>query len=226
MSQGEENPQNDPWNAQRQGAPGAQPHGPSYGQPPGQPFGQQPFGQPPFGQQNPHQPYEQRPYAAAPFPPPGDPGTLDLPYYGIGFAAAVKRALVKYARFDGRASRSEYWWYALFNVIVLAVLYALAIGLGLATGENVTSAGGELGPAFWPFAVLIMIFLLGSIIPGMSITMRRLHDQDLSGWLLLLAVIPEVGGLVLIILAILPSKPAGARYDRERSWRPVQPQTF
>lgn len=152
-----------------------------------------------------------------PFPPPGDPGTLDLPYYGIGFAGAVKRAFQKYARFDGRASRSEYWWYALFNFIVLMVLYILGIVLGLATGDNVTSDGGDLGPAFWPFAVLIVIFLLASIVPGISITMRRLHDQDLSGWLVLLTFIPYVGSFVLMILALMPSKPTGARYDRFRS---------
>lgn len=152
-----------------------------------------------------------------PFPPPGDPGTLDLPYYGIGFAGAIKRAFQKYARFDGRASRSEYWWYALFNFLVFVVLYVLGIVLGLATGGNVTSDGGDLGPAFWPFAVLIVIFVLGSIVPGISITVRRLHDQDLSGWLALLALIPNIGSLILMILAIMPSKPYGARYDRFRS---------
>lgn len=176
-----------------------------------------------YGNQNPQNhnpwngPWTAQPYAGPPFPPTGDPGTLDLPYYGIGFAGAVKRAFAKYARFDGRASRSEYWWYALFNVVVFLVLYIPAIILGLATGDNVTSDGGDLGPAFWPFAVLIVIFVLGSIVPGISITVRRLHDQDLSGWLALLALIPNIGSLILMILAIMPSKPYGARYDRFRS---------
>lgn len=173
-------------------------HGPQYNNPPyNNPWAPQPQGQP--------------------FPPPGDPGTLDLPYYGIGFVGAIKRAFQKYARFDGRASRSEYWWYALFNFGVVMVLYVLGIVLGLATGSNVTSDGGNLGPAFWPFAVLIVIFVLVSIVPGISITMRRLHDQDLSGWLVLLSLVPNVGSLVLMILALLPSKPSGARYDQFRS---------
>jgi len=151
------------------------------------------------------------------FQPPGDPGTLDLPYYGIGFTAAVKRAFQKYGRFDGRASRSEYWWYALFNTIVVVVLYVPAIVL-LATSP--TGATGDMRTDTWQFTIFIVlivllgIFVLVSIVPGVSIQMRRLHDQDLSGWLVLLNLIPQIGGIITAVLAAMPSKPSGARYDR------------
>jgi len=57
-----------------------------------------------------------QPYDAAPAQP--SPTALDMPYYGIGFIDAIKRGFRKYATFSGRASRSEYWWWALFTFIV------------------------------------------------------------------------------------------------------------
>ena len=94
-----------------------------------QPYGQQGYGQQSYGQQG----YGQNPYGQGYAVPAygsqatGDPGTLDLPYYGIGFIPAIKRAFSKYARFDGRASRGEYWWWVLFLAIVGIVLGSLEL---------------------------------------------------------------------------------------------------
>lgn len=169
----------------------------------------------------PQQPYPQQGYpgyyAQPPFPQPGDPGTLDQPYYGIGFTAAVKRAFQKYARFDGRASRSEYWWYALFNTIIVVVLYGPAMVL---LSISPSDAMGDMRTDTWQFAiflvliVLLGIFVLASIVPGISIQMRRLHDQDLTGWLVLVNLVPQAGGIISLILAAMPTKPSGAHYDR------------
>ena len=59
---------------------------------------------------------------------------LDWPYYGIGFGAAITRFFKKYATFTGRASRGEYWWYALFSAIITFVLYGIVLGISAALG--------------------------------------------------------------------------------------------
>lgn len=162
----------------------------SYGTPPpppGQPpYGQQPYGQPQFGG-----------------PASGDPGTLDLPWYGIGFADAVKRAFQKYARFDGRASRGEYWWFALGLFVIYIVLY-----IPLAIGTAAESTALTL-----IFGLLVLVFALAIIVPSIAVGVRRLHDAGFSGWLYLLAFVPCVSIVVLVLMA-LPSKPEGAKYDR------------
>jgi uncharacterized membrane protein YhaH (DUF805 family) len=176
----------------------------SYGTPPPPPPGEQPpyGGQPPYGSQPP--PYGQ-PYGQQPFGPAnGDPGTLDLPWYGIGFGAAVARFFSKYARFDGRASRGEYWWSALGVGLVFLVLYVVAT---IAAASNSTALASIL-------FVLVVVFSLAVAIPSIAIAVRRLHDGGFSGWFYLLGFIPIVGGIITLVLMCLPPKPEGARYDR------------
>lgn len=146
-------------------------------------------------------------------PQPGDPGTLDLPHYGIGFGGAVKRAFKKYARFDGRASRSEYWWFVLFANLVGFVLLILTTVLGLATSPD---RGDTIGAAGIPFMILFLLFVLAMITPGLSILVRRLHDANFSGALAFLILIPSVGSLITMILAIMPTNVEGTRFDRPR----------
>ena len=98
----------------------------------------------------------------------------------MNFTDAVKTVLTqKYADFNGRASRSEFWWYVLFTIIASLVLQMVdnaVIGL----------------------PVLASIFALATLIPGIAVSVRRLHDKDKSGWFLLLALIPIVGAIMLI----------------------------
>ncbi|QDP96839.1 DUF805 domain-containing protein [Microlunatus elymi] len=148
----------------------------------------------------------------------GDPGTLDLPYYGIGFVEAVKRAYLKIVRFDGRASRSEYWWYMLWQALVYLVFIALMIVIAVASSDSAEPPAG-----FFIVLVLWFIFAFGSILPNISITMRRFHDQNQSGGLAALMFIPYVGGAITAIMALMQSNPQGARYDQFRSG-PAAPQ--
>lgn len=171
------------------GSPPPPPGQPPYGQ---NPYGQDPYGQNPYGQGGPGAP------AAA-----GDPGTLDLPYYGIGFVPAIKRAFAKYARFDGRASRSEYWWFALGSAVIGFVLYIPLIIGAAADAPALTLVG----------LLLLGAFFLATIVPSIAVAVRRLHDGNFSGWLYLIALIP-CGSIVLLVLMCLPSKPEGARFDR------------
>ncbi len=183
---------------------GQQGHGYGYGQ---QPYGydQQPspYGQPGYGYAVPAYGYG---YGQPALGPDGKP-PLDQPHYGIGFADAVKRVFAKYARFDGRASRSEYWWWVLAYSIVVGLLsLPLVLTPGPDTGSPSTLAS--------LLAVVALVVVLAVLVPTIAVTVRRLHDADLSGWLYLLALIPWVGGLVVLVLTLLPPKPGGARFDR------------
>jgi len=142
---------------------------------------------------------------AQPSPPP-----LDLPHYGIGFVDAVKRGFKKYATFTGRASRGEYWWWFLFTFTGYLVLGLLAFAVGTATSRD---GGRTPGLLALPLIILFAVFLFGILIPTLAVTVRRLHDAGYSGWLALLLLIPYLGSLIMMIFALLPSSPAGVKYD-------------
>lgn len=133
---------------------------------------------------------------------------LDLPHYGIGFGGAVKRAFRKYATFSGRASRGEYWWFALFTLVAFLALGIPAAVLGTATS---TDGGKTPGPAGVPFLLLLTVFYFGILVPSLSVTVRRLHDAGYSGWLVLLTLVP-VGGVVVFIFTLLGTSPAATKY--------------
>lgn len=84
--------------------------------------------------------------------------------YIVSFPEAVKRAFTKYCCFRGRASRSEYWWFNLFNFIVMCIIYLL-FGLG----SNTSQLAGT-------------IYGLAVLLPSLGLSFRRLHDIGLSGW--------------------------------------------
>ena len=120
--------------------------------------------------------------------------SIDRPWPGVGVVGAVKRYWAKYAIFTGRASRSEYWWPVLANVVISTVLYGL-------------------GSASKFFLILYFLFFLASVVPSIAVGIRRLHDINKSGWWWLIVLIPIVGGIWLIVLTCQPSDPAGAQYD-------------
>ena len=95
--------------------------------------------------------------------------------------------LRNYARFDGRARRAEYWWFALWTLIVSTVLSFVDLGLGLM--DNETYAG-----------VLSSLYGLGTLLPWLAVQVRRLHDTGRSGWWALLSM-PVTS--VLIVQALL-----------------------
>jgi uncharacterized membrane protein YhaH (DUF805 family) len=109
------------------------------------------------------------------------------------FVPAVRKALQNYAQFEGRAIRSEYWWFALFNVLVLVAATILDTLLGNAT----------------IFEILASLALL---LPGLAVGARRLHDIDRSGWWLLVGLVPVLGGLLLIVWFATPGKPGPNRF--------------
>lgn len=139
---------------------------------------------------------------------------LWAPYYGAPLSAAFTRFWKKYARFDGRASRSEYWWWVLANAIVIIVLYLLLLVLGLAGATTDQNGNSVPGPGLAVGVFLLAAWGLATLVPGIALSARRLHDVNLSGWFLLLVLIPSLGGIAIFVMTLLPPNPAGARFDR------------
>jgi len=105
----------------------------------------------------------------------------------------------RYADFNGRATRSEYWYFVLFYIIIAIVLGMLdTFVVNPMMGMSATDAaqGG----------ILQMIFALALIIPSIAVGVRRLHDIGKSGWLMLIGLIPLLGALVLIYFFVQESK--------------------
>lgn len=139
---------------------------------------------------------------------------LWAPYYGAPFAVAIVRYWKKYVRFDGRASRSEYWWWALADALVILALYVVVL-LGALVGSSVDPEGSFTpGPGAAVGGILLVAWWLATVIPGLALAARRLHDVDLSGLLLLLLLIPTLGGFAIFVMTLLPPNPRGARFDR------------
>jgi uncharacterized membrane protein YhaH (DUF805 family) len=108
-------------------------------------------------------------------------------------------ALKKYAVFSGRSRRAEYWYFVLFNIIVLIVLELIDALLG--TYNFVQGVG-----------LLSGIYSLAVIIPSLAVTVRRLHDIDRTGWWILINLIPLIGTIVLLVFAVTDGTPGNNQY--------------
>ncbi len=104
--------------------------------------------------------------------------------------------LKKYTVFTGRAQRAEYWYFVLFNLIIIFVLGFI---------DGLLGTGGAYG------GVLGGIYMLAVLLPSIAVGIRRLHDTDRSGWWLLLGLIP-LAGLVLLVFFVLDSTPGENQY--------------
>ncbi|GAB13683.1 DUF805 domain-containing protein [Arthrobacter globiformis] len=151
---------------------------------------------------------QQQAYQAAAGEPP-----LWAPYYGAPFPVAVRRFFKKYATFSGRASRSEYWWWVLVAAVV-GIIINIITAVGGSAGATVAANGTAVpGPGATVGLVVAIIWGLATIVPSLALTVRRLHDVNVSGWLVLLGLVPFLGAIALLVLTILPSKPEGQRFD-------------
>ena len=101
------------------------------------------------------------------------------------FVEAVK----KYAMFGGRSRRKEYWYFTLFYVLITLVLAVIDNVIG--TWSSSSSVG-----------LLSGIFILALLLPGIAVTVRRLHDIGRTGWWYLISFIPIIGTLVLLVFTV------------------------
>lgn len=118
-----------------------------------------------------------------------------------GFVESVQTCFAKYADFNGRARRSEYWYFVLFSMIcsvVLGIVGNMIFGAPEDGGSN----------------MLQLIFTLATFIPSLAVSFRRLHDIDKSGTWVLLNLIPCIGQIVLIVFCATDSIPGENRYGK------------
>jgi uncharacterized membrane protein YhaH (DUF805 family) len=101
--------------------------------------------------------------------------------------------LERYAQFQGRTGRAEYWWYVLANFLVFLVLFAF-----MAVADI--------------FYFLYLVATVGLFIPSLAAAVRRLHDTSKSGWYLLVGLIPFVGWIILIVLLAAEPTPGQNEY--------------
>lgn len=96
----------------------------------------------------------------------------------MGFVDAVKTVYTNYVNFQGRSGRAEFWWYFLFYIVAGTILYLIN-------------------------DFLYLVFVLGSFLPTLGVTVRRLHDTGHTGWLVLLIFIPLVNIIAFFVLLFI-----------------------
>lgn len=111
--------------------------------------------------------------------------------------------LRKYATFSGRATRSEYWRFTLTHIIVFIALAILAVIGVLLNPDEVPS-----------LAMPLILYWVGTIIPGLALMARRFHDAGYSGWMILLGLIPPppIGWIVVFVFMVRPSERGDNKY--------------
>jgi uncharacterized membrane protein YhaH (DUF805 family) len=117
----------------------------------------------------------------------------------VGWALLPVR---RYAQFEGRSSRKEFW---LFQLLFVAGLLPFGL-LGVLTGPDVA-------------AVFYLLGVLGLLIPQIAVQVRRFHDQDKPGWLVLLNLIPYLGAIVVLIFMLLDGTPGANRFGEDPKGR-------
>lgn len=143
----------------------------------------------------------------------------------MDFQTAVRTCFEKYLTVEGRASRAEFWWFALFLLIAGAVLMAVdrTIFGGWAFYPDMmryhTGGHGMWRYGAWSYGVwmpgprpLTFLFGLATLLPRLAVAVRRLHDVDRTGWWLLIGVIPVIGALVLLYWFIQPGRRSSNGY--------------
>jgi len=102
------------------------------------------------------------------------------------------KSIYKYAKFSGRAQRKEFWMYTLFYIIFGTILWHI-------DGTHSVNIGD------YKYGILFLFYNIVLLLPTLAVSVRRLHDVDESGWMLLLFVIPLIGFLWLLVLFLTTS---------------------
>jgi uncharacterized membrane protein YhaH (DUF805 family) len=108
------------------------------------------------------------------------------------------KVLQNYATFSGRARRSEYWFFALFNMVfaIVAMVLDNILGTTLNMGYGVSL----------PYGYIYILYTIVVLIPGLAVAVRRLHDIGKSGWMFLIVLIPIIGPIWLLVLLFTDSQ--------------------
>lgn len=125
--------------------------------------------------------------------------------------------LKRYADFSGRSRRLEYWMFTLFLVLIMIGCSILLLGTILIGAMGTYGAAPPLS-----FFILLGVMVLGYLalfVPTIAVQVRRFHDQDKSGWFILLGFIPYVGGIVLFVFMCLDGTPGPNRFGPDPKGR-------
>ena len=96
----------------------------------------------------------------------------------MNFIESIQTCYKKFFDFSGRASKSEFWWFQLYAIIIYALMFVFQ---------------GDL-------SILFSIITIANAIPNYAASVRRLHDTDKSGWMVLISVIPLIGLIIFVLL--------------------------
>ncbi|QIM18015.1 DUF805 domain-containing protein [Leucobacter coleopterorum] len=131
---------------------------------------------------------------------------------------------MNYARFRGRASRSEYWFFSLFFALIIFVptaVFGIADALlsdYLSSSSVYTDVSSDISGRSDPLLIalgwLIFLAAIGLFVPMLALTWRRLHDANFAGPLWFISFVPYGGSFTVFILTLLSSNPQGRRFDR------------
>jgi len=113
----------------------------------------------------------------------------------VEISEAITAVFTKYTVFTGRSGRPEFWWWILFQIGVRVAIAIVRLVVGPLAGA------------------LLLLWALATFIPGMAVSVRRLHDINRSGWWVLLSLVPILGWLVLLYWYCQPSTPGPNQYD-------------
>lgn len=105
----------------------------------------------------------------------------------------------KYAVFEGRTARKPFWMFALWNFIVEVVLFIVFAAIMASTKSHAAIV------IFWVYGLAVLL-------PGLGLSVRRLHDTNRTGWWLLIDVVPLVGPIVLLVFFVMDSTPGDNKY--------------
>ena len=181
-----------------------------------QPYAQQPYQQQPYAQQPyAQQPYEQQTYAQQGNAQQGyaqQPFAAPQPNPAPSFADCIKLFFKNYVNFSGRSRRAEYWYWALFQVIVQVALSVLSGALSaLTNGSSVVVV---------IFSAISWLWAAACILPGIALTIRRLHDIGKSGVYILFGLIPIAGTIILFVWALTDGNPEPNQYGVSPKYTP------
>jgi len=112
----------------------------------------------------------------------------------VSFGQAISAGFRGYVVWNARSTRAEYWWWTLFNFLVL---------VGALLIDSVATGG-----------LLYLLAVFGLLLPNLSVLIRRLHDTDKHGGWFWISLIPLVGAIILLVFTLTPSTPGPTRWNR------------
>ncbi|MDE7153923.1 MAG: DUF805 domain-containing protein [Muribaculaceae bacterium] len=145
-------------------------------------------------------------------PPYGQPYNQEPQYYQrqVSFGEAISRGLSNYCNFEGRASRSEYWWFQLF-IFIIGSPFAFIAGFMEGMGSDL-----YIVPQ-----IIYYLIVLALLLPQLGLFVRRMHDIGKSGWWYFLNFLCCVGPIILLVWEIKDSDPVENEYGPVPNLEPI-----